>query len=506
MLSSSTSPDLRARVALFTLLAAAVFTRFYQLGAESFWLDEAITFVRSRMPMPALIENSLSHFHNPAYFMLIHEWMAFGDSEAMLRAPSAIAGVLKVLAVYVAGTIAVDRRVGLFAGAFITLCPVQLRYDQEARMYAPLSLGFAVALCGMLWMVRNAEAAWVPFSKPVAPHDDKLTRRKAVGAWLAFVLGCVLALYMHNTAVLAVTGFSLAVLPALIFRAPGFRRLFLAWTTANIVVVSAFAIWLPKLLEQSDTLSKRGYSARPIELGHVLAALRDTFVFGSLSDVLSVAVAVVLAAGVWSLRKERFVLGAIGIAALSAPLLFGVASLHDPMFSSRLLSWGAIPCALLGGAGLAALRLPRAEKLAAPAFIVLCAFVLHTKYYEASVKQCWREALQTIAASTRPSPYDKSSRTYFLAVSAHYLSTYYFERAHQPIRPFRIAAVDRVVKRLDKDLKRATDVWVLRSPTQSASDELLLTRLERDWHVVETRTFEQHTELHRYAMNDAERP
>jgi hypothetical protein len=501
---------LRAHGALLALLVAAAFTRFYQLGVESFWLDETITFVRSRMAVPKLIDDSFSHFHNPAYFLLMHAWMGLGDGEAIMRAPSAIAGVLKVLAVYVAGSIAVDKRVGLLSGLFVTLCPVQLHYDQEARMYAPLSLGAAVALCGMLWMVRNPDAAWVPLWKADAPHDAKRTH--AIGAWLAFVLGCVFALYMHNTAVLFVTGCSLAVLPALLARAQGWKRLLAAWTVANLVVVGAFAVWLPKLLTQSDKLASRGYSA--IKSGHVIAALRDTYVFGVRSTLLSIVVAIVVGAGIWSLRKQPFVLSAIGILALSAGVLFGVASLHEPMFSSRLLSWGALPMCLLGGAGLAALSAPNVErrfarhgdKLIIPAFVALCVFVLHTEYYERPVKPRWREVLTEVSGVMQGES-AKSSHAILLAVSSSYITRYYFGRKHEPIPRFRVEKKPRgLVKRLQESSRKPTTLWVMRASRMMKSDERVVAELERGARVLEKRDYPPGVEIIRYEVAPAPRP
>src|SRR5262245_33395240 len=107
-------------VAIGVLLVIAALTRFYKLGDESFWLDEATTFERSRLPLPELVADAEKAYHNPTYFVLIHYWMKLGDSEAMLRLPSALFGILQVPVVYVLGKI-VGGRFAAFAAALV-LC------------------------------------------------------------------------------------------------------------------------------------------------------------------------------------------------------------------------------------------------------------------------------------------------------------------------------------------------------------------------------------------------
>src|SRR4051812_35724719 len=135
------------------LAVGAVALRFWGLGGQSYWYDEAITV--------DLVHGSFGHMlagvHDheatpPLYFALAWVWAhVFGESEAGLRSLSAVFGVLTVPVAYLIGRVVGGRRTALIVAAFTALSPALIWYSQEARSYALMVLLCALAL---LFFVR----------------------------------------------------------------------------------------------------------------------------------------------------------------------------------------------------------------------------------------------------------------------------------------------------------------------------------------------------------------
>ncbi|MCB0068485.1 MAG: glycosyltransferase family 39 protein, partial [Caldilineaceae bacterium] len=71
--------------------------RVWAIGAKGLWLDEAFSIWMSRHPLPELLDWLVRiDQHPPLYYALLHGWLAFGDSEAWVRALSALAGTLTI--------------------------------------------------------------------------------------------------------------------------------------------------------------------------------------------------------------------------------------------------------------------------------------------------------------------------------------------------------------------------------------------------------------------------
>src|SRR5688500_4218083 len=85
------------------VLAVALGTRLYQLGEESLWIDEAISWGRASLGLEDLLADSVQRKHLPTYFVLLKAWMLVGDSEAMLRLPSVLFGTVSAVLAYFLG-------------------------------------------------------------------------------------------------------------------------------------------------------------------------------------------------------------------------------------------------------------------------------------------------------------------------------------------------------------------------------------------------------------------
>lgn len=144
------APGLRTdALVLAAIVAVAAALRVYRLGEQSLWLDELYSYWASRLSWRDLwLEIPRIDKHTPLYYSLLKLWSVFGDGEAALRSPSAVAGTLAVPCAYVLRRLAATPERARWSGAAAALLaaihPVLIEYSQEARAYS--AWAFAVVL------------------------------------------------------------------------------------------------------------------------------------------------------------------------------------------------------------------------------------------------------------------------------------------------------------------------------------------------------------------------
>jgi 4-amino-4-deoxy-L-arabinose transferase-like glycosyltransferase len=242
--------------ALLALFALAV--RLWQIDSESIWLDEATSLFLARMNVREVIAWTAKDIHPPLYYLMLHFWRVFGESEAALRSLSAVAGALSVAVLYGLGARLFDRRTGFIAALLLALAPMHVWYSQQVRMYA--WLGFWALLSSYLLVVA-------------------LEERKAKYA-VAYILASAACLYTHYYTVF-------------VFLAQGLYVLYISWRTGRwrdllwvaggmLASVVLFAPWLPTMVFQV-TSGGGGWVARGGTPG--LNALLDILLAFSVGNV-----------------------------------------------------------------------------------------------------------------------------------------------------------------------------------------------------------------------------
>jgi uncharacterized membrane protein len=79
--------------------------------------------------------------HLPFYFYMMHYWIGwFGNSEWVLRFPSALFGALTAVLLFILGRELFNPFIGLIAALFLSFSPEQIYFSQQARMYPLLML------------------------------------------------------------------------------------------------------------------------------------------------------------------------------------------------------------------------------------------------------------------------------------------------------------------------------------------------------------------------------
>lgn len=188
----------RRRVAIvagvFGVLVLALVLRFTNLGAWSYWSDEAFTVSDANGWRLGLEGNLPAHQLSIGLFGLwfdAAERFGFPLTEGTVRAMAAVFGVLGIAAILFLGARFVGSTGAWFAGLLLTLSPFHLYWSQNARAYAlelalavPAGLGIGFGLLGF----RAREAAFGALCLVGAAFAHPTALTLAPGLAAAFLL------------------------------------------------------------------------------------------------------------------------------------------------------------------------------------------------------------------------------------------------------------------------------------------------------------------------------
>lgn len=151
---------------LIVLTLIGGFLRFFNLGSNPLWLDEAVTLQFAQQTFGEYWHTVASgtDFNPPLYIWLIHGIISIGTSEVVLRLLSAVCGTLAIPAMYLMGKEFLDKNVGIIAAALITFSSEHIFYSQEARAYAM----FVLVIIFQIWLYwkainKNTSYFWILF-------------------------------------------------------------------------------------------------------------------------------------------------------------------------------------------------------------------------------------------------------------------------------------------------------------------------------------------------------
>ncbi len=337
--------DKRLTIALLVLLLlAGAGLRFHNLGSQSLWRDEAISwhYVRDTT-LPNLVSTLIDdELHPPLWYIVLYlDRLGLGQSEFSLRFQAALSSLLLIPLGYVLGKRLFSPALGLINALLVALSPFLLRYAQEARSYSFLALLAAAsfyALCR--WQSRPT------------------TRRT-----LVFSVVMAAALYTHHWAFFLLVAFNLCVLLWIVWG--GGQGLLSKWLLANALIAVLYLPWLPILLQQLSYDTSWMYSHEPpaqllwLTFRAWTASWRATPFF-----LLLIALAVLVAITPWffgaaRLRRPDAQVLAVLIVCL-IPIVSAIAlSQRKPIYKPDRYTIIVYPAfSLLLASGLAALRRP----------------------------------------------------------------------------------------------------------------------------------------------------
>jgi mannosyltransferase len=374
-----TGPLVLGAIAAVTALAALL--RFWALGRQGFWYDEATTAWLLR-GSPAQLLSQLPHTEStpPLYYLLAWVWVRlFGDTQTGLRSLSALAGVATVPLAFAAARELAGRRVALFAAALVAVNPFLVWYSQEARSYALLVLAATAAL----WLFARARAQPSP-------------RRLAAWAVAAAVSLCV-----HYFAIFLVVPEAALLLAD--------RRTPVRWRLGAIAGVGIPGL---ALLVLATVQSGRTYYFIHAPLGIRVAQIPAFFIAGFTPPAGRMALGIAaLAAGagfaLLVLRSDRverrgaLLAGGLGLVAVLVPVLLAVAGAD--YLNARNVIGALVPLLIALACGLAA---PRSRALGFAATTVLVAMslamVVKVPSDAGAQRTQWQEVAEALRYTGKP--------------------------------------------------------------------------------------------------------
>jgi mannosyltransferase len=206
--------------------------RLYGLDVQSLWHDELFSWYSSQLESLSLAVDfgASQDVHPPGFVAFLYFWRSvFGDSEAALRLPSAIAGIASCWWIYLLGKRWFNTRIGLTSATLLSVSSVAIYFSQEARAYSFVLLG-TVALAE-----RTLEITQRATSEPVSKGQISL---------LAFL--CIALSYLHYFGLLFVALTLASWGLTLLRKRVGWRP----WIIVTGLSVAAYLPWANRVFNQ----------------------------------------------------------------------------------------------------------------------------------------------------------------------------------------------------------------------------------------------------------------
>ena len=399
-------------LALAALTALGAALRLYGLDTQSLWNDELGGFKDATDPsLEAIFLYGPSPDHLPAYFLLLRVWVAaMGDSETLLRLPSALCGIATIPAMFALGRRWFGPREGLIAAAVTAVAWAPVYHSQEARPYALLLLGVVLSTVWVTDVVRGLRA------RGSAP------RAALVGAAVAAIVTS--QAHFFGTLFIALQAATAAVAT---WRSRGLRTVVALYGVVALAFLPAAYRFLQVTPEAAPWM--------PLPTAKAPWALL-LFLF---NDSVPLLVAVLALWSALLVRTARTPAGAtttwLAIVWLCAPVAFAFAYSHwrQPIFLSRALLIVLPAAYLLVARALTQLRAPRPLAVALAAGlcgVLLVDLVAARDYYTRPTKTQFREAAGYLVAHDRPA---EPAWVLACAFSPRYFD-YYLRRLGSPRR------------------------------------------------------------------------
>lgn len=160
---------------LIIIILLGTFIRFYNLGKESFWLDEGTTSMTlKKYSALQILKNVkekgqiLPDYYSygkysydedlPMYYLLLSNWAkVFGLNEFSLRFFSALFGTLALIAIFYLGRYLFNNEAGILAAFLAAINPTLLWYSQEARQYSYLLFMSLLSVIFLLKLLKQGK-------------------------------------------------------------------------------------------------------------------------------------------------------------------------------------------------------------------------------------------------------------------------------------------------------------------------------------------------------------
>ncbi|QQG44336.1 MAG: glycosyltransferase family 39 protein [Candidatus Roizmanbacteria bacterium] len=219
----------KERLILGLIILIGAFLRFFNLGKESLWLDEAYSVKLANVNFFQIWDKvRTSDVHPPFYYMLLNLWIkTFGDSEFAVRSLSVVFGILSIFMIYKLTQLLFNKNTGLVAALILALSPFHIQYSQEARMYNLLVFLIILSMYFFVKLLNN-------------PNGKIL---------IGYLLTGTLLMYTHYYSVFIFIAQNIYLFIYAIFFKKD-KNLIKIWLILQIVLFFSFFLWILVFIKQ----------------------------------------------------------------------------------------------------------------------------------------------------------------------------------------------------------------------------------------------------------------
>jgi len=160
----------RAHIWLILIFLGGLILRLATLDAHGFWGDEINSLDGAALGFPTIISGRFGYVANqtPLHYVIVFFTSQLADprlTSIFVRLPSAIAGSLSIVVVYMLGKTMFARAEGLLTALLVALSATALNFSQDLRLYALMMLLTALAVLALLKAdATNSPFWWVVFA------------------------------------------------------------------------------------------------------------------------------------------------------------------------------------------------------------------------------------------------------------------------------------------------------------------------------------------------------
>jgi mannosyltransferase len=220
---------------LILITCIGFFLRFYNLGFNSLWLDEASTLNFATIDGAGgsfldIWTYTLQFDPNPPTFVWLEYIIItlFGVSEFTLRLAPAIFGTLTVPLMYFVGKEFIDENGGIIAASAFALSPFLILYSQEARAYSMLL--FFITLTTLIYL--------------------KAITSEGLKYWILFGIITACSIWVHFYTIIFLGGIILYTL--LMYRLKYIKELFISGIIIIITTIPVVSITLQTIFKHAS--------------------------------------------------------------------------------------------------------------------------------------------------------------------------------------------------------------------------------------------------------------
>lgn len=219
------------------LLATGIglFLRLFHIAHSSIWHDEGFSVMLATRTPVAIWQAATRDVHPPLYYEVLHLWMRlFGTSELALRSLSVACGIALIPLCFLLVRRIASQRAAIITSFLVATSPFLVRYSQETRMYAMVTLWIVISLLAMVYIVSKPKKIW---------------------PYLLYTLSITLGLYTHYYAALVIMVYWLYLISLWWPHRKSHIQVShiitsMRWWVSNIVAVILFAPWVATLIAQ----------------------------------------------------------------------------------------------------------------------------------------------------------------------------------------------------------------------------------------------------------------